>query len=199
MDFGRSNKFEAAQRISAALGYIALGRYAQVSLSVHPEKANQRRFFGRRQIDKLLRVLVDLKPEQEGPFLGGCESLRQQRGGRGLGVVVSDCISPEGYEEGLRRLRRSGFELVVLHCLDDAEWNPELAGPMRLIDAESGRSLRGLLSPDLVEAYRAELRRWCEGLQRFCRRQGIHYCRIDSAWSMERTLRRLLKSGGLLR
>ena len=47
--------------------------------------------------------------------------------------------------------------------------------------------------------YAAEARRWCEGVERFCRSEEVDYIRIDTAWTLERIVRAMILSGGVLR
>src|SRR2546430_14908718 len=55
----------------------------------------------------------------------------------GLAVVVSDLMDPDGFETGVRALLERRFDVHLIHVLAPEEMDPELAGDLRLVDAET--------------------------------------------------------------
>lgn len=201
MDFGADRKHDVAIRIAAALGFIALSNDASVSLHVAPEQAGvpRRTTFGRSRVHAFLELL-------DGARAGGAiDFVREVKGavgsarGRGLAVVISDFFDEGGHARALRFLRHAGYRVSAIHVLDRLDLDPGHEGRLRLVDLESGRSLRRLVTDRMLADYAAEARRWCEGVERFCRSEEIDYIRVDTAWPLERIVRAMILSGGVLR
>src|SRR2546427_7090029 len=55
----------------------------------------------------------------------------------GLAVVISDLMDPGGFETGVRALLERRFDVHLIHVLAPEEMDPELAGDLRLVDAET--------------------------------------------------------------
>lgn len=201
MDFGDVSKHGVALRVAAALGFIALSNDASVSLHVAPEASGvpRRTFFGRARVPELLGAL-------EAAGVGGEIDLDREaraaigrRRGRGIALVISDFFDEHGYGRALRFMRHAGYRVGAIHVLDRRDLEPELEGRVRLVDIETRRGIRRLITPRMREDFTAEVRRWCDGVERFCRSEEIAYVRVDTAWPLERIVRGLIFSGGVLR
>ncbi|MCB9833121.1 MAG: DUF58 domain-containing protein [Planctomycetes bacterium] len=200
MDYGQANKFEFARRLVAALAFIALNRFAKVDLVILPRAAGTGgSFFGRGQLFPLLQRLQAVRPGAAVALDEDLPPLVGRRHGRGLALLVSDFFAEQGYRRALDYLRHRGLTVGLVHVLDRAEFAPELAGRLRLEDLETGRSLKREISPQLLEAYRQEVERWCRGVERAAVEREMAYARLDSAQGLEQAISLLLGKGGMLR
>ena len=102
----------------------------------------------------------------------------------GLAILISDLLSPRGYQAALKTLQQRGHEVAIAHLLSPDEVDPPLAGDLRLIDIETGAAQEVSLDGGLREAYRQRVRAWRTEVQTFCRARGIRYLAIetDRAW-----------------
>ncbi|HRJ48901.1 MAG TPA: hypothetical protein PKU91_00095, partial [Phycisphaerales bacterium] len=132
------------------------------------------------------------------------------RTGRGIMVVLSDFLVPGECSRGLDALAGSstgiaGFDTTCIQVVTPAERDPRsdrtgaLAGDVRLIDAETGRSVDLTLSPTVVAKYKERFESHSSLLRAQCRGRGISFLRADSDTPVDRFVTDTLRSGGLLR
>jgi hypothetical protein len=117
-----------------------------------------------------------------------------------MAVLVSDLLSPEGYQEGIDALLARRQDLVLLHVLspDELDPSPEVVGEWRLHDVESDWPLDATITPSVVRAYRRLVDRYCQEAADFCRRRGVTYLMLRSDVSVEDVLLRTLRKAGVL-
>ena len=102
----------------------------------------------------------------------------------GLVIVISDLLSPNGYESALKMLQQRGHEVAIVHVLSPDEVDPPLAGDLRLIDIETGSAQEVSVDGGLRDAYRERVTAWRNAAQTFCRARGVRYLAVqtDRAW-----------------
>jgi uncharacterized protein (DUF58 family) len=196
-------KLEAARRVAAALGFVALVRRDPVSLHRFPFDRPGRRFTGRGAVPALFAQLQALEAGGETPFASATTSLLSRAGPPGLTVVVSDLLTPE-WEAGLTRLPARGGDVVVVHVLAPDELNPgraaeELVGDLDLLDSETGARVAVSLSPRTLADYEAAARSWAGEVAGRCRRAGAAYVRLLADDDLEARLLGAWRSAGVLR
>lgn len=201
MDFGAVQKHGVALRVAAALGFIALSNDASVTLHVAPSTSGvaRRTYFGRGRVHEFLGVLESARVGGEIDLEREVKEVVGRRRGRGVALVISDFFDEHGYGRALRFLRHAGYRVGAIHVLDRQDLDPDCDGRVRLVDLETGRSIRRLVTDRMRADFAAEVRRWCDGVERFCRSEEIAYVRIDTGWTLERIVRDLIFSGGVLR
>jgi hypothetical protein len=117
----------------------------------------------------------------------------------GQAIVISDMLAPEGYQAGLDRLLRSGFEVVVLQTLSPQELDPDPGGDLELVDAESGEPVEVSLTHETIAQYRERLERWCDDVRAFCTQRGIRYVRVSTVTQFDELLLNTFRQELLLR
>lgn len=193
MDYGEAeqHKFRYAQRLAAALSYIALAAGDRLTVTQvrstregSPPKEAYGPARGRAHTLRLLHFLEGLMP-------GGLTELDSQlrtyalKARRpGLAFVISDLFSASGYRDGLSALQGRGYEVTVLHLLTPDELDPPLAGDLRLIDCETGAPQDVTLDGSLRDLYRKRVQAWQGEIETYCLKRGIHYVPVttDLAW-----------------
>ncbi len=188
MDWGEPNKRRYASMLTAALGYIGLAGLERLSVATFAGDIVDRYgpARGTREMPQLLRFL-----ERDQPLSGGTDFssalgryVRQYRR-PGLVLLISDLLSPEGYERGLRALLANRYEVGLLHVLSPQEIEPPMRGDLRLRDRETGDAVEVTLNQRAVESYRQRFGAWCAEIESFCARYGILYHRVSSATDLE--------------
>ena len=189
MDFGdeAEHKLRFAQRLAAALGYMALAAGDRVTLTTLSGQAPAERFGPARGRGHTLRLLNFLEGLTAAGDTALDLALRQYAltGSRpGLLFLISDLFSPAGYRSGLGQLQGRGYEVAVLHVLAPAEVDPPLAGDLRLIDAETGAPQDITLDGGLRDLYRKRVAAWRDEIEAYCLKRGMHYVPVvtDTAW-----------------
>jgi uncharacterized protein (DUF58 family) len=199
---GVGGKIEAAAKVAAALGFVALTRRDPVTVHTFPLDRPAPRFVGRSSVPALFEHLGRLEAKGETRFAQAAAHLLAQPGPPGLTVLVSDLLTPE-WEKGISRLPARGGDLLVVHVLApqdlDPELDPDLAGDLELVDREDGRRLAVSLSAETVARYRATTEAWVADVAARCRRAGASYLRLRAGDDLERLLLTGWREAGILR
>ncbi len=194
-------KFDAARKIVAALGYIALANLDRVNVgwfdSTLRDDLGLAR--GKSQFHQVLGFLSQ-PPKALGPtaLTPSLRSFCQRLKRRGLVFVLSDFFDPAGYEEALSLLRYHQFEVHVVQVVDPAEINPPVSGDLRLTECETGEIWDVTATDSLVRAYREEVAAFLTELTAFCLRRGVGYALARSDVAFEDLVLRVLRDGVML-
>ncbi len=201
MDFGRARKFDAARRLAAAIGYVALGNFD--SLTVIPfsggPQAGLRDLRGKSAVFQLLRYLEPLATSGVTDLRAASRAPLRKHRGRTVAIVMSDFLDLEGYAEGLKGLLAQRLQLQAVHVIDELEWSPEEGGAIRLVDAETRGTRDVEATADLVAAYKTTFHGFLDEVQGFCRGHEIPYARVATAAPLEKAVIELLQKGLLSR
>ncbi len=201
MDFGRPlTKFLYARKVAAALGYIGLVKYDRVGVSSFGQASGRRvpTLRGRASVPQLFGYLQNLRPGGGTDFSRTLQNYVLRAGAPGVCVVLSDFFDPH-WERGVRALLARRFHVVLLQVLDPKEVEPDLAGDLRLVDAETGESREISVTPHLLARYRQALEAFCGGLADMAGRHGMDYVRVTTETPFEDLLLKTLRGAGLLR
>jgi len=195
MDWPRSgdqnlHKFLYAQRVLAGLAYIAFGSGDRLTVTVLRQDGQSRwgPFRGRAHALNLLHWLE--KAYTRGP-IDLNQSLREyaMRTNRaGLVIILSDLMSPEGYEDGLRALQGRGHEVAVIQVLSPDEVNPEIVGDLKLIDVETGIPQDVTVDNEMLALYQQRFQTWQNDIASYCTRRGIHYAATETSTPWEQLI-----------
>lgn len=200
MAWGSPPKLRSAQRLVAALSYLALSHNDRLIVTPFGD-APLTAFgpaHGKGRLIELLRFVERLQPDQP-TALGSAlmtYARRYERGG--LLVICSDLLAPEGLEQALRALPPPRWQTLVLHLLDQRELRPELAGPIELEDAETGQRLPLTLDAPTLAAYRRNVAEWQERLASACARHGAAYAQVLAHWPLEQQVVPYLRARRIL-
>jgi uncharacterized protein (DUF58 family) len=184
MDVGVPNKLVYAHRLAMALAYVGLVNQNRVSVAAFggPELSEadggtRRRFHqlapvrGRTSVQRvaafLLENLAACERRSTGSgvdpdlvFADAMRSAAVSRAGRGIMVVMSDFLHPQGSAAGLQYLGAAtmagAFDTYALQVLSPSELDPVkdeargLVGDLRLTDVETGRGAEVTVSAAAV-------------------------------------------------
>jgi uncharacterized protein (DUF58 family) len=200
MGWGLPSKLDYAARVAAALGYIGLSNLDRVGAVGFSDRLGRtlppRR--GRAAAMTLFRFLADLTPEGRSNLSAALAdySLRTRR--RGVLIVISDLMFPQGIADGLLLARYHRFEPFLLHLLADEELVPALEGDVRLIDSETGAAVEVTADAATIDAYGRARDRYFGEIEQFCLRHQIEYLRAAISIPFEDLVLRHLRAGGLI-
>jgi uncharacterized protein (DUF58 family) len=210
MDYGSTtdkdseswNKFGYAQRVAAALGYVALAAGDRLTLVALRGEAPTAQFGparGRGQTMRLLKFLQDQPPAGSTNLDAALRHYTLGPRRPGLLFLLSDLFSPAGYRDGLGLLQGRGYEVVVLHVLSPDEIDPPLAGDLRLIDAETGAPQDVTLDNPLRELYRKKIGAWCLDIESYCLKRGMHYVAVSTGVDWDEMVLHHFRQRGLIK
>ena len=201
MKFGTPQKIQLAQRLAAALGYIALAGHERVSIEAFSEDSIQRinPCRGRASVRKLFTFIESISA-------GGGTQLEQsgkqylaRNRSRGVVVLLTDFFDEVGFEGVLQRLAMSQSEVHILHILSPEELNPKLSGDLKLVDSETKAFAEISMSGPLMKEYRKNVDGFMNSVRGFCLARGFGYVPIPSDSAIDSTVTQLLRRGGMVR
>jgi uncharacterized protein (DUF58 family) len=193
-------KFDQARRIAAALCYVGLAHLDRVTILPFGGRINDETSPGRGK-GRIFRVFEQL----ERMSAAGPTDLRESFGNfasrdrqRGLAVVISDFLDPNGFERGLKVLAALGHDVFVVHVASKLDRDPGAYGEARFVDAETGDIRDVDVTPALVEAYHKEWEAHALELERFCGRYSLGYVRADAEAPFEDVILTTFRKGRFL-
>ncbi len=189
MDWGEVSKLGHAKRLASAIGYAGLcssdtivgaGISDRVATASPPIR-------GKASYRRLFQFFGNLSPAWH-TDLG--TSLRAYAGShrqRGLAVIISDLLGP-GVHEGIGALLERGFEVAVMHVIDQTEMDPDLDGDLDVYDRETGEVLRITVDDDLASRYRVRVATWLAETETRCIARQVRYIPISTTTPIEEFL-----------
>lgn len=193
-----------ARRLAMAIGYIGLVNQNRVVVerfggASHRKLTPMR---GRRQLDRLAAFLLEptepLPPGRTAePFADAMRRVVSAKTGRGVLVILSDFMFPEGVEQGLGFLGAAGsggYDVSCMQVLAPGELDPKeeaehgLRGDIRLTDIETGRASEITVSGPLLDQYRVRLRAFIDRIAEACRARGMRHVLLDTSVPADRVI-----------
>ncbi len=194
------NKFRFAQRVLAGLGYISLGSGDQLTVTAlgHPN-LTWGPYRGRGHTLSLLDFVGRLKTSGATDLTGALKSYAVRGARPGLCFLISDLMSPTGFQDGVSALQGRGFEIGLIHVLSKDEVEPQLAGDLQLIDVETGAPQDVSVDASMYDLYVRRLLAWRDEIGAYCLRRGIHYATIETTTPWEEMILFELRRLGVVR
>ncbi len=120
------NKFEYAACLAAALAYLLVRQHDAVGLMTFDHEVRRKlpATTGRPQLANVISLLEASQPSGSTNVKILFHQLAEELRRRSLVVLISDLLAdPDDVVAGLEHICYSGHELVLLHVMDDDEWN----------------------------------------------------------------------------
>jgi uncharacterized protein (DUF58 family) len=208
-------KLTYARRVAGAMAYVALWHFDRVTVApfgtrlAPPFGPAQ----GRSQAVPMLRYLDAVAPMGETALVATLDRYARERRRPGVLLLVSDLLSGEPAElrEALRGLRARGWQVAVVHVLDEAEVAPVaaaryLAGdapggaspPAELLAVEGGERLRLSPTEGVLTRYEALVGAWLDETEAACRDEEAIYVRLLTDWDFAEVVVGLLHQQGVV-
>lgn len=196
--FGSPAKLELAQRLAAALGYLALSSSERAQVFVAREADNNpltaigSSHRGRRAFGELCRELGALRAEGKTDLTRAIESTLGRSLRPGVLAVLSDFLDPGNVLGALSRARAAGHDVLLVQILSDDELDPKLEGDFALEDSETGALVEVTADASALGAYLARLADLFGSLSNWARKHGSTYIRATTSSELEPLIRRAL-------
>lgn len=199
MGFGEPTKFQFAQQLAAALGFIGLARGDRVKINTLGGNGAAPVFRGRRSLWRMLDYLEGIEADQATSLAAGLKRLALTESGQGIVLLISDLLDKGGYESGLRYLLARPWDVYVIHVLSAEDVDPELQGDLRLVDSEDGDTAEISANAALLRRYRQTVEAFLHTVREFCARRNIAYVPARNDTPMETLIGTYLRQRGLVR
>ncbi|MCL4869511.1 MAG: DUF58 domain-containing protein [Anaerolineae bacterium] len=188
-------KYRYALQLAGALGHIALASNDLTQVTLLQSGGNQRWGPYRGQQNSL-RLFQFLASSAAAGITDLNQSLQNYalRGRKpGLLLLITDLLSPSGYQEGVAALQARGYEVGIIHTLSPDEADPPLAGDVKLVDMETGQEAEITLDATTQAHYMARLQEWRREIELFCRGRNIHYIPLTTDYPWDKLILQTLR------
>jgi uncharacterized protein (DUF58 family) len=182
MEHGKPTKMDAAKRLAASVGYMALAgsERAQVLAARSGLDRTREPVRGRSSVQKLLRQLEEVGPEGETDLARAVDAVVQRSERPGMLVVLSDFFDPGPFDAAIGRAASAGHDVALVQVLAPEELSPAYEGDLALEDVETGAVVEVTVDARAVDAYLARLGGLFASLHALAKRLGATYVRIPS-------------------
>jgi uncharacterized protein (DUF58 family) len=197
MGLGTPPKFDAARRLAAGLGYLALANLDLVGVVALADRVVAEYATGRGlgRAGGLFRFLEQLAVDSAPVNLpAAIEAFVQNRPRRGVAVVISDLFDPAGFEAAIDRLALRGFQPYLLQVVDDSEAEPQWTGAVTLVDQGRGRWRTTYLEELDLANYRQVFHEFQGACRRYCARRGIGIMQTRGGTPFQETILRMIRT-----
>ena len=200
MDAGERNKFDYARQVTAALAYIGMSNMDSVNVVPVDARMGDALFGlkGRAKVFRLFEHLQGLACDGETDLAAAFKEFVGRERRRGVVIVVSDFYDLDGFRQALRYLRYPRHSVYAIHVVDRAEEEPALRGDLQLQDTETGGVREINVTDALLEKYKRAFAELADGVERFCMRSEMGYCRARTDVPFDELVLRILRRGGLV-
>jgi uncharacterized protein (DUF58 family) len=201
MDFGDPSKLHYAKQVAAALAFVGLVNHDRVVLETFSSglDGGMPSIRGRSQMWRVVQYLDQLQATGASHLTAAAKAFAIKHAGKGIVVVISDFLDKHGYQDALRYLLARNMDIYVIHVLSREEVEPELAGDLRLVDAEDDDIAEITVSAPLLKRYKDNLNAFVGGLKDWCTKRGIVYIFTTNQNPFDKLILNYLRERGLVR
>jgi uncharacterized protein (DUF58 family) len=201
MEFGDPTKLYYGKQVAAALSFIGLVNHDRVVLDTFSSQLERglQSVRGRSQMYRVVQYLEALEASGTSDLTASAKSFAIKHPGKGIVVVISDFLDKRGYQDALRYLLARNMDIYVIHVLSREEVEPELAGDLRLVDAEDDEIAEITVSVPLLKRYKDNLNAFVGGLKEWCNRRGITYIFTTNQNPFDKLILTYLRQRGLVK
>lgn len=194
------SKLIEASQLAAAIGYIGLNCHDRVVPYLMADKlqplVDPAR--GRGATLPFLRALDDIETFGDDTHLLKCvKEFRARHTKKGIVLVISDFLYPDGFDEGLRMLQGMKHDAFCIQIHDPKDLECELKGDVELECVETGKKNKVTVTKKEAKAYEQVMADWNEALRKACLKRGIGHISTKSDEDYARTVTNIIRSGGI--
>jgi uncharacterized protein (DUF58 family) len=195
MQQGKPSKASLASSIAAALSYVALKCEDGVIVGALTDRlaAYRRVGSGKHAIWAIGDFLSHLPDSGQTDLNRALYDLGRVVKSPGLTILISDFLTPGGYQVGLRSARQLRQEVALLQILAPDEIEPDLQGDWSLRDSEGSGKIDISGTPAVLQAYQQRLLIFMQELASFAHAQAMTYAMIPSDTALIDVVQRLLR------
>lgn len=196
------DKWSYAQKLAAALGYIALlgmDRLSAAAISASARELTLMRplrgkAYALRFFDWLTALECGGNASPQNALARYAANVRRA----GPLLLISDLMD-DGWQNAIQKLSERNYEITLLHILAPDELEPALEGDLKLLDSENNSTIEITADYDLLERYRTRVREWQNDWSRFSSARGINYLPITTSQSFEELVLNYLRKQQILK
>ena len=193
MSRGKPSKMEVAQKLAASFAYVGMRQFDRARVVPFADELDELPLAvkGPQDLPALEKLLSVADPAGPTDFAAAVKELAARGAPRGLVVVISDLMTPEGWDDGFRHLGAMGHEMRIIRvgCAEDEK--PDFKGELELVDAETDQRVRLRVGDALLKRYANEVHKHLEGCREACQRAGGRWIEVDVTMPMDAMVKRV--------
>ncbi len=195
MFHGSPTKATLALSLAAALSYIALKCEDNVIIGALTDKlaAFRRAGSGRNSIWTVGEFLQRLPRSGTTDLNRALYDLGRVITSPGLTIIISDFLTPGGYQVGVRAVRQLRQEVALLQILSPDEIEPDIQGDWRLRDSEGIGNVDVSITGGVLQAYRERFALFTQEIAAFAHDNMASYSLVPSDTAIIDVVQRLLR------
>lgn len=200
MEWGTPSKFRLAVQMAAALGYVALSRYDRAAVGFGREGliGYLGPLRGQPAVQRLWDHLGAAAPGGRGNLAAAVRDLAKRRPAPGVTVVISDCLMPLDFLDGLGLLQKARQEVALIQVLAPDELAPDLEGDLMLVDRESGERQEIAANQGVLAEYARRLTEHTTAIAQWCGGRAVPYIQVPSTLPLADLVVEALRKAGLV-
>jgi uncharacterized protein (DUF58 family) len=187
---GPLNKFDYAACLAAALAYLLVRQHDAVGLITFDHEVRRKlpATTGRPQLANVISLLEASQPAGSTNVKILFHQLAEELRRRSLVVLISDLLADtQDVLAGLEHICYSGHELVLLHVMDDDEWNFPFVENTLFEGLEEEQRL--LADPQALRAsYLEAVRDFCARVRAVCLKHRADYVPVNTRQPLDAVL-----------
>ncbi len=201
MQHGKPSKASLSISIAAAIAYIALKCEDAVIVGALTNRlaAYRRVGSGKHALWTIGDFLSHLPDSGQTDLNQALYDLGRVVNSPGLTIVISDFLTPAGYQVGLRSVRQLRQEVALLQILSSDELDPDIQGDWQLRDSEGFGNIEISGTPAVLQAYQQRLLTFMQDLASFAHDHTMTYAMIPSDTGLIDVVQRLLRQVELVK
>jgi uncharacterized protein (DUF58 family) len=192
------SKFVLARAVAAVLAALVIDQGdAAGLLAVNDERPGGTHYVaarsGRHHLHLCLAELARLRCEGSAGIAAASRRAATLLRRRGLVILLSDLYEDEAALTEIRRLRRMGHDVIVIHVMAEEELTVPRGAAVEFEDLESGATV--LTNADLIAAeYARNVTAFLMRIEQAIAREGVDYLHLTTGRPLEPALRRFVVS-----
>ncbi len=194
------SKLIEAKELAAALGYIALNcmdrlvTYGMADI-LSPIQEPSR---GRGAVLPFLKNLEQAETFGADTNFTSCiKSLQARHSKKGMVLVISDFLYPDGFQNGLKLLQGLKHDVYCIQIHDQADLECDWKGDITLECVETKKSSKVTVTKKQANAYKQAISDWNEQLKKECLKRGLGHLQTSNIENFEQTIANVIRKGGL--
>lgn len=197
MNFGEKKKSDMALKLAAVFVWLVQKQLDRVEILTLSDGRLDRTspITGR---SSFARMLDELEKVSFGGTTGINEAIsRAKINGRGVTIIISDFLDPEGIDEAIKFLNFKRQEVMLLQVLAHEEIEFDEEGTFAIKDMETSDEVRVTMSRQTIKNYQKTLESHNQKIQRLAKKYGCAYMQITSDEDIEKVVFETMKQKGI--
>ena len=179
---GGRSKFDYAAALAASLAYLLIGQQDNAGLLTFDSAVRQTLPLstGRAHLSNLATILTQTEPSSRTNVKILFHRLAEELRKRSMVILISDLLAEvDDIVSGIEHICYAGHELIVLHVMDDHEWNFPLTENVLFDGLEE--DVRLLADPQALRAsYLRAVQRFVSRVEGTCLRHHADYVPVNT-------------------